>query len=93
MAKVEYNRELKCKDCKHAKGNWVTRLTRASYGMSCTIPEAWNEERYDPVFGKLTPGYFSNCSGMRLLGSECGPDAKHWVPRDTKLVFLALKNS
>jgi len=87
-----YNRDLKCKDCKNAKGSFFARLTRANYAFSCTIPEAWKEEEYDPVFGKVTPGYFKSCSVMRLAHNVCGFDAKRWVPRDTKMVFLALKN-
>ena len=85
-----YNRELKCKDCKYAKGSFLTRLARANYGMTCSIPEAWREEEYDPVFGKIEPGYYRSCGVMRI-NEACGPQAKAWVPRDTKLVFLALK--
>ena len=88
----EYNRELKCKDCKHAQGSFMTRLTRATYGMKCTLPEAWKEEEYDPVFGTVTPGYFKSCGVMRV-NEICGYSAKKWSPRNTKLVFLKLKNS
>jgi hypothetical protein len=92
MAKVEYNKDLLCKDCKHAKSTFMAKLTRYKFGFECTIPEAWNEEKFDPVFGKTTPGYFTGCSVMRLYGSECGPEAKKWAPRNSKLIFLALKN-
>lgn len=91
MSKPNYNKELKCKDCKHAKGPWFARLFRESYRFQCTIPESWHEEKYDPVFGKTTPGYFASCGVMRIT-TECGPEAKRWTPRDTKLIFLALKN-
>lgn len=92
MSKIPYNKELKCKDCKNADASWFTRLTRASHFFKCTIPESWNEEKYDPVFGKTTPGYNSSCNVMRGSFSACGPDAKKWTPRNTKLIFLALKN-
>ena len=92
MAKIEYNRALKCNDCKYSQGSLFARLTRATYSMSCTLPEAWREEEYDPVFGKVTPCYFKGCSVMRGEYHECGPDAKKWVPRDSKLIFLALRN-
>jgi hypothetical protein len=92
MSKPEYNKDLKCKDCKHAKGPITARIFRESYFMKCTIQESWNEEKYDPVFGKTTPGYFHSCNVMRGTYEECGPDAKRWTPRDTKLIFLALKN-
>ena len=86
----EYDRDLKCKDCKFSKADFYARLTNFSAGFRCTIPEAWIDEKYDPVTGKLTPGYFDYCSTMRI-NNECGPKANKWVPRDTKLVFLALK--
>ena len=92
MSKTPYNKELKCKDCKNAKATWFSRLTRASHFFECTIPESWNEEKYDPVFGKTTPGFNSSCNVMRGSYSACGPDAKKWVPRSSKLIFLALKN-
>ena len=92
MSKPEYNKELKCKDCKHAKGSIMARIFRESYFMKCTIPESWNEEKYDPVFGKTTPGFFYGCGVMRGTYEACGPDGKHWTPRNTKLIFLALKN-
>ena len=92
MSKPEVNKELKCKDCKHAKGPWTARIFRESYFFKCTIPEAWNEEKYDPVFGKTTPGYFHSCGVMRGTYEACGPDAKRWTPRSTKMIFLALRN-
>lgn len=92
MSKPEYNKDLKCKDCKHAKGPITARIFRESYFMKCTIPEAWVEEKYDPVFGKTAPGFFHACSVMRGTYEACGPEAKQWTPRSSKLIFLALKN-
>lgn len=92
MSKPEFNKDLKCKDCQHAKAAFMARLLRESYFFKCDIPESWNEEKYDPVFGKTTPGYFNSCSVMRGTYQACGPDGKKWSPRDTKLIFLALKN-
>ena len=92
MSQPVYNKDLKCKDCKFAKGPITARIFRESYFMKCTIQESWNEEKYDPVFGKTTPGYFHTCGVMRGTYEACGPDGKRWTPRDTKLIFLALKN-
>ena len=89
----EYNKDLKCKDCIHAKGTFMDRLLRNTYAFKCTITESWNEEKYDPVFGKTTPGYFTTCSAMRKKFSACGPEGKHWSPRNSKLIFVALRNS
>ena len=86
----EYDRDLKCIDCKYSKADFMNRLLKLSAGFTCRLPESFTEERYDPVTGKVTPGYFQYCSSMRL-DSMCGPKAKRWVPRNTKLVFLALK--
>lgn len=93
MSKVEYNKQLKCKDCKNANGSFWSRITKTSYMFRCNIPEAWVEEKYDPVFGKTTPGYYHTCGVMRGKYEACGPEGKKWVPRSTKLIFLALKNN
>ena len=92
MSKIPYNKELKCKDCKHASGPWTARLFRESHWFRCTSSESWNEEKYDPVFGKTTPGYYNSCGVMRAQFQACGPEANRWTPRNTKLIFLALKN-
>ena len=70
----------------------MARLLRESYFFKCTIQESWQEEKYDPVFGKTKPGYFNSCNVMRGKYQACGPDAQFWTPRNTKLIFLALKN-
>jgi hypothetical protein len=92
MSMPEYNKELKCKDCKYAKGPITARIFREAYFMKCTLPESWTEEKYDPVFGKTTPGYFNSCGVMRVGYSVCGPEGKKWAPRSSKLIFLALRN-
>lgn len=86
---IDYNRTLKCVDCKHSKASILSRLTKFSFGFRCTINESWVEERYDPVFGKITPGFYSSCNIMRIK-QECGPEGKSWSPRNTKHVFLVL---
>lgn len=86
---IDYNRALKCVDCRHSKSSILARLTKFSFGFRCTINESWVEERYDPVFGKTTPGFYSSCNVMRIK-PECGPLGKSWSPRNTKHIFLAL---
>jgi len=43
---------------------------------------------YDPVVGETREGYFHGARLMRGKFEACGPDAKKWVPSDTKKVFL-----
>jgi hypothetical protein len=89
---TEFNKNLLCKDCKHAKASLLSRLTNISYGFKCTIPESWNEPEYDPVVGETVAGFFHIARVMRGKYQEaCGPDAKKWVPSSTKKVFLYLK--
>jgi len=83
----EYNRSLKCKDCIHSKADFISRVFNFSAGFRCTIPEAVKSETYDPVTGKITPGYLSFCSTMRIE-KACGPQAKAWSPRSKKHLFL-----
>lgn len=86
----EYNKSLKCKDCIHSKSSWLARLTQFSGGFTCSIPESWVQPKYDPVIGKESEGYFSSCGTMRI-DKACGPEAKSWSPKTTKLIFLKLR--
>ena len=90
MAK-EFNKDLLCKDCKNVEASFMARLTKFVYGFKCTIPESWNEPKFDPVVGETKEGYFDTAAVMRSTYEACGPDAKKWVPSSTKKVFLYLK--
>lgn len=87
------NKDLKCKDCIHSKTSWFNRMIDNSYRYECTAPEAYTEETYDPVCGKVRPGYNNYCSTMRSRFGKCGPGAKLWKARNTKLVFTILRNT
>lgn len=86
----EYDRDLKCVDCIHSQADFINRLFKVSSGFKCVLPESFIEDKYDPVTGKITPGYFQYCSSMRL-DSNCGPKAIKWKPRNPKHLFLMLK--
>jgi len=88
---IEFNKELLCKDCKHVKADFLSRLTKFGYGFKCTIPESWVKPEYDPVTGDTREGYFHIARIMRDNTGACGPDATKWVPSSTKKVFLYLK--
>ena len=89
---TEFNKDLLCKDCKHVKASFMSRLTKFGYGFKCTIPESWNPPQYDPVLGVTKEGFFHIAGVMRGKFQEaCGPEAKKWVPTSTKKVFLMLK--
>jgi hypothetical protein len=82
--------EVLCKDCKHAKASLWDRLMQSSYAFKCTIDEAWRGPNPNLVTGKSTLGYYESCSLMRVKDA-CGPDAKRWVPKDSKMVFMYLQ--
>ena len=82
--------EVLCKDCKHAKASLWDRIMQSSYAFKCTIDEAWNAPKADRVTGKSSVGYYDSCAVMRV-GNACGPDAKRWVPKDSKMVFMYLQ--
>jgi hypothetical protein len=88
---TEFNKDLLCKDCKYVEADFMTRLTKYSYGFKCTLPEAWVKPEYDPVIGITKEGYFHTARLMRGSHESCGPDAKKWVPNSTKKVFLYFK--
>jgi hypothetical protein len=82
--------EVLCKDCKHSKANLLDRLLQSSYAFKCTIEESWNAPKPDRVTGNSSTGYYDSCAVMRV-GNACGPDAKRWVPKDSKMVFMFLQ--
>ena len=89
---TDYNKKYICKDCVHSKADWLTKITKQSSGFQCTLLESYIPGSYDPVTGITSPSSFNNCSTMRAAYNEvCGPDAKKWKPKSTKLVFLLLK--
>lgn len=88
MAPEKYNQKLRCADCTYSRGTLVTRLTKFQFGMKCGHPAAIVADEWDPVFGKMSKGYFKGCGTMRL-GDECGPEASLWEPRSKKHIFLA----
>ena len=89
-----YNTELLCKDCKHARADWLSRLLKVSRAFSCTLPESWVPPEYDPVIGLQKEGYFQSARAMRSpYNKTCGADATKWVPTKAKHIFLLLQKS
>lgn len=82
--------EVLCKDCKYAKAKLWDQLMQASYAFKCTIDESWHEPKPNLVTGQTSTGYYESCSVMRVM-EACGPDAKRWVPKDSKMVFMFLQ--
>ena len=83
----EYDRNFKCCDCKHSQASFMNRLLKLSAGFKCTLPESKIKEKYDPVTGTTTPGFYQYCSTVRL-DNLCGPKANAWEPRNKKHLFL-----
>jgi hypothetical protein len=86
------NKELLCKDCKHVRADWLSRMLNVSRGFRCTLPESWVPPEYDPVIGLTTEGYFQSAQAMRSpYNKTCGADATKWAPRKAKHLFLMLR--
>ena len=86
----QYNKELLCKDCKHVKSDWMSRLLNVSSGFVCTLPESWIPPEYDPVVGLQKEGYFQRARTMRY-SRTCGAGATKWVSSKRKHLFLMLR--
>lgn len=88
---MEYNRELLCKDCQHSYRSWPNRLLGVKI-YQCRLPGNKRPDEYDPVTGKTTPGDYFSCGISRLNSGVCGPQAIHWIPRNSRRdLFLLLK--
>ena len=81
--------QLRCHDCAHSRANFLTRVTRTSFGYRCNLD--WKEPRVDKVTGRTQPGYYAFCSSTRCDSAICGFAAKAWTPRTKKDIFTLLK--
>jgi len=90
---MNYNRELLCKDCRHSYRPWINKILLLNI-YQCRLPGNKHPDEYDPVTGKTTPGDYNSCGVSRLSTSICGPQAMHWVPRDSRQhLFTVLKQN
>lgn len=88
---LDYNRELLCKDCQHSYRSWPDRLFGVKI-YQCRLPGNTQPDEYSPVTGKITKGKYISCGFSRMKSGVCGPQAIHWVPRNTRRdLFLLLK--
>lgn len=86
---IQYNRQLRCVDCKHASGRLQAWLGISPLGLKCKMPKSWVPGDWDPVLGKMANGYWQACSTMRIK-DECGPDATGWEPKRKRDILLLL---
>ena len=89
----EYNRELICKDCVHSHRTWTNKILGVQV-YQCHLPSNKQPDEYDPVTGKIRPGEYQSCRLSRLSSGVCGPQAIHWVPRNSRRhLFTVLKQN
>lgn len=84
--------KLLCKDCKYSKASFLSKLLQNEYAYTCTHPDSWYTPPPDNVLGQSRTAYFKSCKTQRMWGETCGTDAHNWVPRDTRKVFIYLRN-
>ena len=82
-----------CKDCKHMKTSWFSRMIDNHHWFTCEHPNSLYQPKEDLVVGKTEKAYFQSCNRMRsALGDECGPSGKLWEPRNKKDLFKYIKH-
>lgn len=88
---------LLCKDCKHCKMDmfsWITslggRVNAQDYMFKCSKSIQPAKEIINPVYGaEKIKAKMTYCDYERKSG-ECGPTAKHWIPKHKKDLFKML---
>lgn len=88
---------LLCKDCKFSKMNLFNKITTLGglvgakgYMYQCAKTFKPAKDIIDPVTGpEIKKSEMSYCESERKHG-DCGPTAKHWVPKHKKDLFKML---
>lgn len=59
--------------------------------MECRHPSSFIPGVKSVVTGKTSKGQYQSCAEARLSRGICQPDAKLWLPKKSKHLFLFLK--
>lgn len=70
---MNHSSDRLCKDCKHARRDFVDRLSGTWQFAKCSL-----STYHESVGGKT---YHHFCSIERNSGRLCGPEAKKWEPK------------
>ena len=85
------NNSVLCTDCRHAYRPLINKLMFINL-YQCRLPGNKKPDSYDPVTGKTLKGDFNSCGLSRMNSGVCGPEGRHWEPKNTKKhLFLYLK--
>ena len=80
-----------CTTCLHVRRPLINRIMGLDLYL-CTLPENKQSDSYDPVTGKTKKGTYNTCGVSRLNSGICGPEGRHWQPRNLKRdLFVYLK--
>jgi hypothetical protein len=98
MALVEITAKedmITCASCKHCYVSLTNLLMGGRQFAKCKRTQEVTM-KYDPVTGKtvkhIKMEYCSTERGdYKGIREECGPNGRHWVPKNTRDVFTALK--
>lgn len=82
--------QINCKNCKFNRASWFTRHFSSSVWWTCELKQS--EPVYNVVDGSTRPAEYASCSLVRHDEDLCGKNAKAWMPRSKKDLFLLLKH-
>lgn len=83
--------EVTCKNCKNNISSWYVRNFSNSCWWRCGLPENYETEKFNPVDGKKSGGYYNSCGMARGIAGICGKEGRHWTPRSKDGIFTLLK--
>jgi len=60
----------------------------------CRLPENQDNAEFNPVTGETEGGGYRSCRIARMNSEICGPNARHWTPKNSrKHLFTVLKQN
>ena len=80
--------QVTCKNCKLNRASWLSRNFANSVWWTCSLKKS--EPVYNVVDGTTKPAEYASCSSVRWDEDLCGENAKAWIPRSKKDLFLLL---
>ena len=83
--------QVTCKNCKYNISSWAVRQFSNSCWWRCGHTDNYEPEKYNPVDGKKSGGYFNSCGIARGVSNICGKEGRHWTPRNRRDLFIFLK--
>lgn len=83
--------QVLCTTCTHSYRPLINRIIFLDI-YQCRLPGNRKPDEYNPVTGKMIKGDYISCGISRLNSGVCGPEGRHWQPRNLKRdLFVYLK--